>query len=135
MFCGAPGSWFLGIIFGPNQLEASQSSSHDSTSSFDTSIHPSHFANLVAKCEGWIEVLKEEVESFDEDREALKLIRTENYRLGTMIQERHKTWLQARNDLNVKVHEMALAKMNWLTVIGQAIFLGLAIHSMNFDLH
>jgi DNA repair exonuclease SbcCD ATPase subunit len=87
-------------------------------------------ATKLAKCEGWIEVLKEEVESFDEDRQTLKLIRSENYRLGTIIQERHKSWIQARRDLNAKVQEIALVKMNWLTIAGQVVLLGLAVHNL-----
>ncbi|CAB9520867.1 expressed unknown protein [Seminavis robusta] len=88
-------------------------------------------ATKLAKCEGWIEVLKEEVESFDEDKETLQRIRTENYRLGTIIQERHKSWLQARRELNQTVHQSANNKMSLLLMIGQVSVLGLAIHTLS----
>ena len=90
-------------------------------------------ATKLANCEGWMEVLKEEVDSFDEDREKLRMIRTENYRLGSIMQERHKTWLQARRDLNSKVHEIALVKMNWMIAMVEIVFLGLGIHSSSLE--
>ena len=84
----------------------------------------------LAKCEGWLEVLKEEVDKLEQDRLTLKLVRTENYRLGVTVQKRHQAWLQARRDLRERVHREATTKMNFFIVIGQVGLLGFVIHSM-----
>ena len=92
-------------------------------------------ATKLAKCEGWIEVLKEEVSSFEKDRATLRLVRTENFRLGTVVQDTHRRWLQARRDLQERIHRSATVKMSALIVLGQVGALGLVIHHMNPACH
>ena len=84
-------------------------------------------ASQLATGEGWLAVLKEEVQSFEDDRAAMKLIRVENGRLGTLVQERHQLWLQARRDLNQKVHDTAFQKVNGFLTLGQVVIFGFAI--------
>jgi DNA repair exonuclease SbcCD ATPase subunit len=81
-------------------------------------------ATKLARCEGWVEVLKVEVESFKEER---AFIRKENRRLGATVQEAHNLWVEARRELNCQIHVSAMQKMHILVVLGQAGILGFAI--------
>lgn len=92
-------------------------------------------AGQLAKLEGWLEVLKEEVAVCQKDRVTLKLIRTENHRLGIRVQEGHKSWLQARCELGQKIEDAATFKMNCLIVVGQIGMLGFAIFNMRLQCH
>lgn len=81
-------------------------------------------ATKLATCEGWVEVLKEEVESFKEER---AIVRKENRRLAAAIHEGHKEWLSARRALNRQIHKGAMEKMHILVVAGQIGVLACAI--------
>lgn len=85
-------------------------------------------ATKLAKCEGWLEVLKEEVTTFEKDRATLRLVRTENCRLGTVVQESHKRWLLARRDLQDRINRSATNKVNLFSALGQVGALGFFIH-------
>lgn len=84
-------------------------------------------ATKLASCEGWIEVLKEEVQSFEKERAAANLILQENSRLGNKLKHGHKRWLDSRRELNATIHESALQKMNLLIGLGEIALFGLVM--------
>jgi len=88
-------------------------------------------AKKIAKCEGWIEVLKEEVEALEEDRKSLKLVRNENCRLGVVVKDTHKRWMQAQRELHERTHQTVTNKMSLLIAVGQIGLLGFVINRMD----
>ena len=79
--------------------------------------------------EDWMCVFKEEAVEYERDRAELKVMRTENYRLGTLLQKSHKMLVQARGDVNKKIHETVTARVNGLLMVTQMSVLGFTIYS------
>lgn len=88
-------------------------------------------ATKLATCEGWLEVLKEEVALFEKDRATLKLVRRENERLGYVVVDVHEELQEVRSELQERIEGSATFMMSALIVLGQMGALGFAIHSMS----
>jgi chromosome segregation ATPase len=79
------------------------------------------------KYEEWILIIREELAALERDRATLKLVRAENHRLGALVHDQHKNWVQARLELNQRIHKSMTAKLNGLIAVAQVTVLGFAI--------
>lgn len=80
--------------------------------------------------EDWMCVFRDESVGYERDRAELKVMRSENYRLGIAVQTANKKLVHIRRDYNQLTESKAVEKMNGLVVAVQLSVFAFAIYSL-----
>ena len=88
-------------------------------------------AAKLATCEGWLEVLKDEVALFEKDRTTLKLVRRENERLGEVVGDVHEELEEIRCELQERINKDLSVKASAVIALGQLGILGMLVHCVS----